>query len=97
MLLLLTSWTDRYTIIVTMLSQRAIREKLFCDPYCYLLLLFLFDCIVEISRDTFSLNAYVIGSERITPTLSTLDATATVLENKVQEILHDIYRTFKCS
>jgi hypothetical protein len=30
----------------------------------------------------------------LSPTLSTLDASATVLENKVQEILHDIYRTF---
>jgi hypothetical protein len=61
-----------------------------------LLLLFRSDCVVEISRErvTVSINAYATGPEAITPTLSTLDATAIVLENKVQEILHGIYRKF---
>jgi hypothetical protein len=49
--------------------------------------------VIEISREiSVSINAYAIGSEAITHTLSTLDATAIVLENKAQEILHGIYR-----
>ena len=54
-----------------------------------------FDCVIEISRDTLSVNAYAIGSEPITPYLVNVDTSAIVPENKMREILDGIYRTFK--
>ena len=66
------------------------REKLLCDPYCFVLLLFRFDCDAEISRETITINAYATGSEAITPPCRHLTQDAIVLKNKVQEILHGI-------
>ena len=65
------------------------REKLLCDPYCFVLL-FRFDCEAEISRETITINAYATGSEAITPPCRHLTQDAIVLENKVQEILHGV-------
>lgn len=67
------------------------RKKVLCDPYYHSLLLFHFDCVVEIPGETVSVNAYATHSEGITPILSTLDTSAVVLENKAQEILHCMY------
>jgi hypothetical protein len=72
-------------------SQRNAEKKVLCDPYYHSLLLFHFDCVVEIPGETVSVNAYATHSEGITPVLSTLDTSAVVLENKAQEILHCMY------